>query len=327
MFKLKQLPEDFIVDEVPDREFTKIDSGLGKYSVFLLKKRNYNTEDAIAAVADKLRIQRRNISYAGVKDRTAVTSQFISVLGGVESFNRSFENKDLSIEYVGTTNEPLSLGNLEGNNFKITIRNLEQDEKINHRANFVNYFDSQRFSKNNADVGRFIIKKAYKDACALLSEEDSRDALLLKEALIKNPNNYLAAIKTIPKKLLLMYVHSFQSLLWNKAVERYLKNNSNVLDSFEIPLVGFATEASPEIEEIISELLKEENLTKRDFILRDFPELSLEGNSRKIFMEIKNLKISDYEDDDLNLGKRKIVVEFFLEKGAYATMAIKQMMD
>ena len=150
--------------------------------------------------------------------------------------------------------------------------------------------------------------------------------IALKDALARNPNNFLGAIKNIPRKLLLMYVHAFQSLLWNKSVEEYLRLNSNISEKEEIPLIGFSTETAPEKEGIISALLKEEGLTKRDFILRDFPELSLEGNSRKIFMEINDIKVSSYEDDDLNLGKKKVVVRFFLEKGAYATMAVKQMM-
>jgi len=329
MFKLKQIPEDFIVDEVPNRNFGKA-KGVSetkevneKYSIFRLMKRNYNTEDAISIVAEKLGVQRKNISYAGTKDRNAITTQYVSVLGNLRY---GFEMKDMLFEFRCNSFEPLSLGDLEGNNFRITIRNLEDDENIKELKSFINYFDSQRFSKNNADIGRLIIMKKYADACKLLAEDDSRETNLLKESLRSNPNNYLGALKTLPRKTLLMYVHAFQSLLWNNAVEEYLGNNLKVLENDEMPLIGFSTQTTAEKEEIISRLLKEENLTKRDFILRDFPELSLEGNSRNIFVEIKNLKISNYENDELNLDKKKVVVEFFLEKGCYATMAIKQMM-
>jgi tRNA(Glu) U13 pseudouridine synthase TruD len=61
----------------------------------------------------------------------------------------------------------------------------------------------------------------------------------------------------------------------------------------------------------------------RDFILRDFPEISLEGDYRKVIIQLIDLEISDADEDELNIGKKKIIVEFFLEKGAYATMAIK----
>ena len=40
MYILKQIPEDFVVDEVPEKEFLKEKN---KYSVYLLRKKNYNT--------------------------------------------------------------------------------------------------------------------------------------------------------------------------------------------------------------------------------------------------------------------------------------------
>jgi tRNA pseudouridine13 synthase len=363
MFVLKQVPEDFVVEELPDREFGggRGREAKGKYSVFLLTKRNYNTEDAVRAAAGKLGVPRKSICYAGAKDRNAVTSQYISVQGNSRN---DFEMKDISLKYIGTTNEPLSLGCLKGNNFRITVRNLDETEKINPKKFFINYFDSQRFSKNNAEVGRLIVKKKYADACTILREDNSGDADALKAHLEAKPTDYIGALKKLPRKTLLMYVHAFQSLLWNKSVEEYLGGKKSQIHrapstsgdvprqglppagwregefastgfelaadgefTEEMPLVGFSTETVSEKEEIINSILKKENLAKRDFILRDFPELSLEGSSRRIFAEIKCLKISGYGDDELNSGKKKVVVEFFLEKGAYATMAFRDVQE
>jgi tRNA(Glu) U13 pseudouridine synthase TruD len=54
--------------------------------------------------------------------------------------------------------------------------------------------------------------------------------------------------------------------------------------------------------------------------------MSSEGETRDMFTEIKNLKINNLEDDELNENKKKCIVEFTLNKGSYATIAVKAMM-
>jgi tRNA pseudouridine13 synthase len=314
MYKIKQIPEDFMVEEVPDREFAES----GKYSVYILKKTNYNTEDAVAKICDSLNIQRKNISYAGAKDRNAVTSQYIAVTGKA----RNIEQKDIVLEHKGFTDKPISLGDLKGNKFVITIRNIEY-EKIKKIHSFINYFDSQRFSTNNAEIGRYIITKNYKSACELIMSENSRNSENIKLFLQKHKNAYLNALKLVPKKILQVYMHAYQSLLWNKAVEK-LSNDDSLKT---LPIVGFGVELEGTAKEIYDEILSVEKITLRDFILRDFPEISLEGVEREIRVKVEDLDISEPKADELNAGTKKVVVSFFLKKGAYATMAVKNMVE
>ena len=76
-YKLKQLPEDFIVKENSHK--TLLDNG--EYLIFRMKKENYNTETAVQRIADALRINRKSIGYAGAKDSKAHTWQDISIKG------------------------------------------------------------------------------------------------------------------------------------------------------------------------------------------------------------------------------------------------------
>src|SRR3989338_10267783 len=93
MYKLKQVPEDFIVKEVST---IKIEDN-GKYSYFILKKKNYNTLNAIQAVANKLGINIKNIGFAGNKDKNAVTEQAISICNGNEGMEK-IKLKDISLK-------------------------------------------------------------------------------------------------------------------------------------------------------------------------------------------------------------------------------------
>ena len=96
----------------------------------------------------------------------------------------------------------------------------------------------------------------------------------------------------------------------------------------QVPLVGFCTEfKNEEVEIFVKELLKEEELQLNDFIIKQIPNLSLEGDLRKVLVEIKEFKVLEKAEDELNEGKKKIKVSFQLPKGSYATRVIKEMLD
>ena len=115
MYKLKQIPSDFIVKEIFDHQETK-----GKYYYFLLTKENRNTLDVIKEIARKLNLKPKDIGFSGTKDKVAITTQVISI-----PFKRD-QAKELKIinaklEFLHQSNKPLSLGDHQKNQFKITI--------------------------------------------------------------------------------------------------------------------------------------------------------------------------------------------------------------
>ena len=102
MYKLKQKPEDFIVNEITNIKL----KDKGKYAIFLLKKENYTNERAVQKIAEKLRIPRKFIGYAGNKDKVAVTTQYISIKN---SKIKRLELKDIKIELESVRKHVLKL--------------------------------------------------------------------------------------------------------------------------------------------------------------------------------------------------------------------------
>jgi tRNA pseudouridine13 synthase len=331
MYKLKQVPEDFIVKEADDLILDED----GEYSYFLLKKRNYNTLNAIQAIAEKLKINEKSIGFAGNKDRKAVTEQAISIKNG----NKSIENikiKDIELKYLGRGSEAVYLGGLKGNDFTITIRNLEKQEikviKDKSKKNEIvipNFFGPQRFSSENQSIGGAIIKTEFKEAVRLVISTNSEFNDKIEEHLKKNPHDFVVALKRIPFRLLKLYIHSYQSYLFNKILEEY---SNSIWDKkikridLQLPIIGFGTEVkNKDTKEIIDKVLKDENIAFRDFIVRAIPDLSSEGSERSAFLKINNFEIIESGKDDLNENKEKITVKFYLPKGAYATVLIEQL--
>jgi tRNA pseudouridine13 synthase len=301
MYQIKQKPEDFIVIEETIIKPKK----QGKYTYFILKKKNYTTEKAIQTIANYFNIPRKRFGYAGNKDKKAITEQYCSVLGNI----KDIKLKDIEIKVIGYGDKPISLGDLKENYFEIIVRNIDKRPKPKEKV--PNYFDEQRFgkNKNNHLVGESIVKKYFKKAAEIINPE------------FEGPD-YVGFLRRIPKKILMIYVHSYQSYIFNKIVEQYLQ--CKYKKNAKIPLVGFGTEIKDEqIKSITENIMKQEKITYKDFVIRQIPELSSEGNERDLFIKIKDLKIGNLEKDELNKGKKKVKVSFSLQKGAYATNVIK----
>ena len=79
MYKIKDIPEDFVVEEIPLFRVKKS----GTYTYFLLQKKNYTTEKAIQKISCFFKVPRKRFGYAGTKDKIAVTKQYCSVKGNI----------------------------------------------------------------------------------------------------------------------------------------------------------------------------------------------------------------------------------------------------
>ncbi len=281
--KIKEIPEDFIVEEVLSLHIEE-----GPYFYYSLKKKNWNTLDVITEIKKRLNV--KDVGYAGIKDRNAITTQYISVQKKI-----TFSIKDVELTYLGTGKQRIFIGSLEGNRFTIMLRDL--DHKIKPVKKMVNLFGEQRFSHKNALVGKLLVQRKFKEACQELDIQVDK-------------NDYVGALKKVGRAQLKLYMHAYQSFLWNRLALKSKKKS--------LPLIGYLTEGKD-----YDTILKEEGISQEDFLVRSFPDLSVEGGERPRVISVKDFKVLSFEDDELHPGKKKQVISFFLEKGAYATTVLE----
>ncbi|MFH0978086.1 MAG: tRNA pseudouridine(13) synthase TruD [Candidatus Woesearchaeota archaeon] len=314
MYILKQLPEDFVVEEImPLGKPTG-----GDYAYCSMTKRCLTTFQAAVFLARALKIPQKFVKYSGNKDKDAVTTQTISICKTSEERLGSVAVKNLKLDFLGYFKEPVFIGMHKANRFIITARNIESPPK--HLSRFINYFGKQRFSHNNVDVGRSIVKKDFALAASLLSIQGNEK---IASHLKAHPNDFVGAIRMVPKSLVKLCVHSFQSHIWNKAAVEISKQTPQTK---QLKIVGFATDLEDDdASRVIRSILKVENVSINDFVIRQLPEFSVEGQERDIFSDVSDLKVKGLEDDDLNPGKKKCVLTFTLPKGSYATVLVDQM--
>ena len=121
---IKTKPEDFVVDEIPAYE----PSGEGSHLYVHFRRTNVTTDDAVRAFARALRVERRDIGVAGLKDKVGVTTQWISIPANDPSIDERVAT--LAIEGVEILEHrrhgnKLKTGHLKGNRFTIVVRDVD----------------------------------------------------------------------------------------------------------------------------------------------------------------------------------------------------------
>jgi len=151
-------PEDFIVDEVMDDNF----SLQGEHLWLKISKRDQNTSWVAGLLAELAGIPRNDVGYCGLKDRFAVTTQWYSLhLPGRELAPGALEHKDFTILLARRHHRKARRGMHSGNRFQIVLRELEVDaEAMAARLDAIgqrgvpNYFAEQRFGHGGENLKR-----------------------------------------------------------------------------------------------------------------------------------------------------------------------------
>ena len=342
MYVLKHIPEDFVVEELASHEVKKA----GKYLLLKVTKKGMNTEDVASQLAKQFGVPRKNVGYAGAKDKHAVTTQYFSVKGRTKQDLKNHSppqalTEKIDVEFVGYLDEAISLGMLEGNKFTVIVRGLKGDESLSLPRLVPNYFDEQRFSSNNVRIGEALIRKEFAVASDFVLK-DSWHKEKLESILAERPNDHIGALTAVPIQLLRLYLHAFQSRLWNEVVARFLEDEADgirrvpysqgslvfphknfYMENKSVPLPGFGNDdVDSSIQKYVDDVLAMNDLEPRDFVIKQLPNLSLEGDNRDAFMKVEGYE-AEFEDDEEFPGKKKCTLNFTLGKGSYATMLVR----
>jgi tRNA pseudouridine13 synthase len=261
--KLKCRPADFQVRELLDESY--LDAS-GEHQLYEVSKRKLTSDEAARILAREARVQPRSVHLAGLKDRQAVTVQYMSVEGG---HLVHYEDENLTIAPIGRGREPYTSQHSHGNGFEITVRDLAPPEIDAARSEIVgvratglpNYFDDQRFGNLRHDQGwvclelmRGKLEHALGSMiCAPSPHDDARvgqlkDSLTrawgdwaaclriarrtgehqgVFEALVAEPGDWIGALLRVPLRVRLIHLYAWQSHLWNRAVSGWLERDGS----------------------------------------------------------------------------------------------------
>lgn len=359
---IKEQVDDFIVKELASHDTGEGDHLVVKLrkqnmttldAIDKLSKMLHISKDRIgyAGNKDKRAITEQYISVQGVEEedvRQIFTDEFeLEVIG---------KNGHIGLGNLSANRFEITVRNLNLPVEDIRNRSLGIIEELNGKM--PNYFGEQRFGSSRPithQVGRHILRGEFEEAvwtyiakpydseyksirkvrtelwetrevegAAERFPEKFRYEKTLLYHLTKNPEDYQGAIKRLPEGLQQLFIHAYQSWLFNKALSRLVEDDWYD-EEYEIPLVGYKTDLKDNRpENIIAEVMEEEGVSQEDFRLQEMPELRSEGSYRRAFADFRNFEILDIGEDDLNMAKNKMTVKFDLPKGTYATTFLRE---
>lgn len=389
MGELKNEIEDFIVEEVPI-EIDHVPDG--KYTILKVRLENWDTNRFLMYLARYLNISRKRITYCGTKDKRGITTQFFCLNHNFES--DSIHIKDVTVLEHFQSNTMLKLGDLKGNRFTINLKApkdsteeiIEIYKEIMELGGFPNFFGLQRFGSirtNTHKIGRLMVQGEYEKAARTylydpqFDTEDFRinfaehndpqislkefpERLSFERSLLGHLNehgNLDDAFSALPRTLSMMFVHAYQSYMYNKILSERLK----LLESYNEPQVGdvvlavdnlFNAEKSNEVQVNRLNQKKIANMVDTDKVRVSVPLIGFETQLSSGFQGEIEMKILEQEGIEPSMfriqghadlsskGERRIIsckpvdfiakppstLEFTLGKGIYATSLIREIL-
>ncbi|NYT00802.1 MAG: tRNA pseudouridine(13) synthase TruD [Methanocellales archaeon] len=405
--KIRQLMDDFYVEEISSRTEGKE----GPYLIVELTKWDWDTHHVMRDLSRSLGISQKRFSWAGTKDKRAITKQKISIWDISEEELGNVNMPRVDLHAIGRSNKKVGLGDLLGNSFRIAIRNVdippdETEERIQSISEEIaqfggvpNFFGIQRFGTLRSVthlVGEAIIKGDFERAAltyiakSFTSEsEEIRSAReyvwkthdfkvglklfprhlryerAMMNQLVSNPGDYIGAFRILSPGLKKMFVHAYQSYIFNKIISRRFQRGLPFSIATEGDIVCFVNKSGfPDISRIQS--VNEDNLDginnlilrKRAFVTA--PLIGYEskfakgepGEIERSVIDEMEIDLNDFAiqkmpelassglrreillsvqptheiDTDLNSSCTKVVLSFSLPKGCYATVVLREYM-
>ncbi|MBS7621814.1 tRNA pseudouridine(13) synthase TruD [Candidatus Bathyarchaeota archaeon] len=384
--EIKRAPEDFYVEEVIDLEL-----GDGDYCIVKVTKKNWDTLRLVKQMAKVLRMSQKKISFAGTKDKRAVTVQYFSIKGAKGEDLKKVSLKDVEIDFLGYSKREIRLGDLLGNFFKITVRGCKNGERFAkirvelEEKGIPNFFGEQRFGTRfiTHEVGKLILQQDFKEAfwvyVAKPSEVENEEITRIRRELwdcrdpsfglkefpkhlvyertllqkLKEGYDEKDALLSLPKTLKMMFVHAYQSYLFNKLLSKRIEEFGTLKTIFEDDWACYVTYKTkkPSFTDFSKVGI---NKRRVDFLMKEgyatlaLPligyETQLDGWCKvaKEFLAEDNLDISSFKTDEkefsssgsyrsaeiplkiTDLRFKDCLFEFYLPAGCYGTVFLRE---
>jgi tRNA pseudouridine13 synthase len=224
--RLRDSPADFRVTEIEQFDPEPLDADPGGYPHVLVRATLYgwDTNDFARECSNRLGISRERISWAGTKDKRAVTTQLFSVQNGDPEAIAALDISDADLDVLGRTGRPILFGDLAGNRFEIVVREPERPENVEPitaqlrafagdgasegtTVGVPNYFGQQRFGSRRAithEVGLAIVRGEWESAVLAYvgnpSEREPAETRAARE-YVDETRDWEGALDRLPKQL------------------------------------------------------------------------------------------------------------------------------
>ncbi|RDU69672.1 tRNA pseudouridine(13) synthase TruD [Helicobacter cholecystus] len=167
-FLFTQTPRDFVVQEIP----LYPSSGEGEHLIIEVRKKSLSTPELLKILSSTLCIQSREIGYAGLKDKNALTTQYLTIPKSAQNKLKYLDTQNIKILSTSLHSNKLRIGHLKGNKFFIRLKKVQKKDlqKISQvlenikKYGIPNYFGFQRFGKfgDNYLEGKTLVEKKKK---------------------------------------------------------------------------------------------------------------------------------------------------------------------
>ncbi len=287
----------------------------GTFTIAKVNSRNWETHTLVKEIARRLHVSQRRISFAGTKDKRAWTTQLMSFAHIKPEQLTSLSIKDISIQNMYQSDAPIRIGDLRGNHFEITIRNIPQTVTPEHITSllspfktlggFPNFYGIQRFGIIRPIthlVGRNIIQGMFEKAAMTYiahPNKDENEMIYKLRADLEKTKDYRKAFHGYPDTL------NFEKAMVNKLIQ----NPDDFIGAFkELPknllLMFVNAYESYLFNKILSERIKR-NIPLHQAIVGD-----LISPIRKNLITSEIIPVSELNIDKVNkqLSKKKAVV-------------------
>ncbi|MFE4924859.1 tRNA pseudouridine(13) synthase TruD [Streptomyces sp. NPDC056661] len=333
---LKYQPADFVVRESLLVPMTDRDSAEQRY--LLLRKCGFTTMEAVRLIADRFGLLSTEISYGGLKDEDGITEQLIAMpshsLPPATEVGRWVISADgdrwMELQHYGWGCDPLQIGRLEGNGFRVVVRNLTSDsaDRLSGERKlttfFLNYYDTQRFGvpggpKRTHLVGEAILDGRWAVALRELSGLRAPESASAS-AWSGDPKDYFA---NLDPRTTSFYLAAHSSAQWNKLMVAQVDESCGTeQETVTVDGIDYRYVTSPKATTRVLADSVMLPFTKYRFV----EGVPVSSASQRTTVVQTAVSVGQIAEDPAHNGRFCVELRFFLPSGCYATAAIRQLL-